>query len=172
MYAMVYDFRLATECDAAYIWEILEKAIQRRKESGSEQWQDGYPNPEVITHDIARKKGYILTENDCLVGYVSVAINEEPEYVRLRGKWLTNEGFVVFHRLAVAESHLGKGCANQIFKWIEEFAKNRAIKSIKADTNFDNIPMLRLFDKHGYVYCGEVSFRGSPRRAYEKLLHF
>ncbi len=38
------------------------------------------------------------------------------------------------------------------------------------DTNFDNTPMLRILEKLGYTYCGEVYFRGSARRAYEKVL--
>jgi hypothetical protein len=28
--------------------DILQQAIARRKADGSNQWQDGYPNPEVI----------------------------------------------------------------------------------------------------------------------------
>jgi hypothetical protein len=39
-----------------------------------------------------------------------------------------------------------------------------------VDTNFDNLPMLNIFEKLGYTYCGEVYFRGSARRAYEKVL--
>ena len=78
--------------------------------------------------------------------------------------------FVVFHRVAIAETHLGKGFAKVLFTFIEEFAKDNNILSVKADTNFDNGAMLSLFDKSGYVYCGEVHFRGSPRKAYEKVL--
>ena len=44
------------------------------------------------------------------------------------------------------------------------------VYSIKVDTNFDNVPMLRILDKLGYVYCGEVFFRGSARKAFEKVL--
>ena len=40
----------------------------------------------------------------------------------------------------------------------------------KLDTNFDNAPMLKILDKLGYTYCGEVFFRGSARKAFEKIL--
>jgi hypothetical protein len=30
--------------------------------------------------------------------------------------------------------------------------------------------MLRVLEKLGYVYCGEVYFRGSARKAFEKKL--
>ncbi|CAM3604609.1 N-acetyltransferase domain-containing protein [Pontibacter korlensis] len=97
-------------------------------------------------------------------------INDEPEYARIEGKWLTNDDFVVVHRVAISEKHLGKGLAKKIFGFIEDFARSNNIYSIKADTNFDNMAMINTFEKLGYVYCGEVYFRGSPRRAYEKVL--
>ena len=76
----------------------------------------------------------------------------------------------MFHRVAVAETLLGKGVAKELFLHIEEFAREHGIKSIKADTNFDNKPMLFLFDKFKYSNCGDVTFRGSVRMAYEKVL--
>jgi hypothetical protein len=39
-----------------------------------------------------------------------------------------------------------------------------------VDTNFDNVPMLKIFNKLGYVYCGEVLLMGAPRKAYEKVI--
>jgi hypothetical protein len=58
-----------------------------------------------------------------------------------------------------------------MLKNIEDFALSNNIFSVKADTNFDNIAMMKIFENLGYTYCGEVYFRGSPRKAYEKVLH-
>lgn len=163
-------FRKALSEDASIIWEILQGAIARRKADGSYQWQDGYPNPTVVAKDIESGSGYVLTQGEEVIAYVAILINDEPEYARLRGTWLTNGDFVVFHRVAVAEAQLGTGLAQTVFHFIEEFARKHAISSIKADTNFDNYPMLRIFEKMGYTYCGEVTFRGTPRCAYEKVI--
>ena len=163
-------FKKATQADTSAIWDLLQGAIARRKADGSIQWQDGYPNPEVVANDIRKGAGYVLTQEGLIIGYVAILINDEPEYARLKGEWFTNGDFVVFHRVAVAETHLGKGVAKELFLHIEEFAREHGIKSIKADTNFDNKAMLYLFDKFQYSYCGEVTFRGTPRRAYEKVL--
>lgn len=152
------------------IWEILQQAIVRRKQDGSDQWQDGYPNPGVVRRDIEAGTGFVLTEQDTIVAYCAVLINDEPEYAKIKGKWLTDSDFVVVHRVAVAADFIGKGLAQAIFKYVEEFAVSNNIFSIKADTNFDNFAMIRTFEKLGYVYCGEVYFRGSPRKAYEKVL--
>lgn len=167
---MKIQFRKATLSDVPNIWQILQEAIALRKADDSNQWQDGYPNLEVVENDIAKNAGFVLEINKLVAGYVAILINDEPEYANLQGKWLTNDEFVVFHRLAVAKEFLGKGLARELFLQIETFARDHDINSIKADTNFDNDAMLHLFNKMGYQYCGEVYFRGSARRAYEKVL--
>ena len=166
----MHTFRKAQPNDLPQIWKIIQYAISRRKEEGSEQWQDGYPNPEVLRNDIDNGVGFVLVDADTITGYCAVMINDEPAYAVIEGKWLTNGDFVVFHRVAVSKDHLGKGLAKQLMKHIEAFALKNNIYSIKADTNYDNPAMLRVFESMGYVYCGEVYFRGSSRKAYEKLL--
>ena len=167
---MNYQFRKAKNSEATQIWNILKSAIKRRKVEGSNQWQDGYPNMEVVIKDIDSGEGFVLTENDNIIGYTAVLINNEPEYLNIEGKWLTNEDFVVFHRVAISEKYLRKGMAKKMMQSIEEYAFSNNIKSIKADTNYDNIPMLSLFEKLGYSLCGTVYFRNSPRKAFEKVL--
>lgn len=167
---MPYTIRLATIADVPQIWEVLQQAIARRKADGSNQWQDGYPNPEVITNDSNKGVGYVALHEARVVGYIAVLVNDEPAYAAIEGQWLTNSDFVVFHRIATADAYLGQGVAKALFTFLESFAKDQQIKSIKADTNFDNAAMLSLFEHYGYKYCGEVYFRGSPRKAYEKVL--
>jgi hypothetical protein len=149
-----YQFRKAQIDEIILIWDILTQAILRRKEDGSEQWQDGYPNPEVIQKDIQKEAGYVLTEGETIIGYCAVIINDEPEYSKIEGTWLTNDDFVVFHRLAISSTYLGKGLAKIITGLIENFAVSNKIFSVKADTNFDNLAMLKIFEKLGYSYCG------------------
>jgi GNAT superfamily N-acetyltransferase len=168
---MNYNFRKATFSDINPIWDILKQAIIRRKNDGSDQWQDGYPNPEVVKKDIEKDAGYVLTEGETIVGYIAVLINDEPAYENIEGEWLTNDDFVLFHRVAIAENYLGKGLAKMMINHIEDFAVENNIKSIKADTNFDNFAMLKIFEKLGYKYCGQVYLRGNPRKAFEKVLN-
>ena len=170
---MNYHFRKAEISESSRIWEILQQAIQRRKGDGSNQWQDGYPNLDIVKQDIEKGVGFVLTNRETIVGYSAVLINDEPEYDKIDGKWLSNGAFVVFHRVAISEECLGKGLAKKIIKSIEDFALDNKIYSVKADTNFDNVAMMKTFEKCGYSYCGEVSISGSPRKAYEKVFtHF
>jgi GNAT superfamily N-acetyltransferase len=165
-----YTFRKAIQEEKAAIWSLLQQAIKRRKEDGSNQWQDGYPNEAIVANDIKNALGYVLIDQEKIIGYSAIIINNEPEYEKIIGKWITNNDFVVVHRIVIAEEYLGQGLSKTILKHIEDFALKNKINSIKVDTNFDNFAMMKVFESLGYVYCGEVFFRGSPRRAYEKVL--
>lgn len=167
---MNYLFRKAEMAETSEIWAILQQAIIRRKKDGSTQWQDGYPNLEMVKNDIEKENAFVLTKGRTIVGYCAIVINFEPEYQKIEGNWLTNSDFVVIHRLAISENHLGKNLSKTIIEGAEDFAKSNQIYSLKVDTNHDNIPMMKIFEKTGFIFCGIVHFRGSPRRAYEKLL--
>jgi RimJ/RimL family protein N-acetyltransferase len=167
---MNHNFRIAAISDIPQIWKILQQAIQRRKEDGSEQWQDGYPNLDVVQNDVEKGVGFVLTEGETIIGYSAVLINDEPAYEKIEGKWLTNGDFVVIHRIAISNNYLGKGLSKTIISSIEDFALNNNVHSIKVDTNFDNLAMMKIFEKLGYTLCGEVYFRGGARKAYEKVL--
>jgi GNAT superfamily N-acetyltransferase len=167
---MNYDFRQASASEVPQIWEIIQQAIVRRKNDGSQQWQDGYPNEDVIKQDITKGIGYVLIDDNIVAGYAAILFNDEPAYEQLKGTWLTNGDFAVVHRVAISDDYLGKGLAQKLFLFAEDLAKGNNVLSIKVDTNFDNIPMLKILEKLGYTYCGEVTFRGSFRRAFEKTL--
>lgn len=162
--------KLASIEDISTIWNILQQAIERRKADGSKQWQDGYPNPEVILSDIEKCVGYKLEKDNEIIGYCAIIINDEPVYAELDGEWLSNGDFIVYHRVAIADEHNGKGYAKAMFKLIEDVALEKGIKSLKVDTNFDNHAMLHLLKTQGYTYCGKVFFRDSERLAFEKLI--
>ena len=156
--------------EAEIIWQILQQAIERRRKDGSNQWQDGYPNQEVVKTDISLGKGYVLEIDNAIAAYAALVFNDEPAYNEIIGDWLTNDDFLVIHRVAVSDDFLGKGIAVLLFQKLEEFAKENQVFSIKVDTNFDNLAMLHILEKLDYQYCGEVYFRGSARKAFEKVL--
>jgi len=162
--------RKATFLESSVIWEILQQAIERRKQDGSEQWQNGYPNEQTVHKDISNGYAYVLVENDEIVAYAAIIFGIEPAYNDINGRWLTNGDYVAVHRVATSNTVKGKGVATYIFKQIEELCMEKKVFSIKVDTNFDNIPMLKILDRLNYMYCGEIFFSGAPRKAYEKVI--
>ncbi len=164
------DFRKATPEDIPAIWEILQQSIERRKNDGSTQWQDGYPNFSTVQTDVEKEQNYILTQNGKIAVTAAVIFNFEPTYDVIDGAWLTNGDFMVVHRVGVSEEFAGKGLAKYLFQILEDFALKNQTYSIKIDTNFDNVPMLKILEKLGYTYCGEIQVRDGKRKAFEKVL--
>jgi GNAT superfamily N-acetyltransferase len=164
------NLRLANPEDKNTIWEILQAAIEQRRKDGSEQWQNGYPNEQTVITDIQNGHGYVLVDNQAIIAYAAIIFGIEPTYTDIQGQWLSNGDYAVVHRVAIAEAHKRKGMGANLFLLIEELCVEKNIFSIKVDTNFDNVPMLRILDKLNYTYCGEIFFSGASRKAYEKLL--
>lgn len=170
---MFQKYRLDKACyqDSTAIWELLQEAILKRKEEGSDQWQNGYPNPEIINRDIENGYGYKVTDpqND-IVGYLAVIFDKEPAYEVPEANWLTYGPYVVIHRLAVSQTKHVKGLASWIMQEAEKIAIKGGRYSIKVDTNHDNQGMLRIFEKLQYTQCGRVYLSGGERIAFEKKL--
>jgi len=164
------EFRIATENDIPSIWKILRQAIERRKNDGSTQWQDGYPNLSTVQADVEKGQNYVLTQNGKIIVTAAVIFNDEPTYDVIDGAWLTHGDFMVVHRVGVSDEVAGKGFAKKLFTILEDFARENKIYSIKIDTNFDNIPMLKILEKLDYIYCGEIQVRDGARKAFEKVL--
>lgn len=163
-------FRPAVETDTARILEIIRQAQAQMRALGSTQWQDGYPAQSDIAADIAHGYGRVLCNpSGGVIAYGAVCFDGEPAYDKLEGEWLTNEPYVVVHRLAVADGEKGRGVAAEFMRRTTTLAQERGVGSFRVDTNFDNRYMLRLLDTMGFVYCGKISYRSGERLAFEKL---
>ncbi|MCX8532562.1 GNAT family N-acetyltransferase [Chryseobacterium luquanense] len=163
-------FRKADTTDINIIWKIIQQSIERRRVDGSAQWQNGYPNLQTVESDVSKEFGYVLTVDGEVAVFVALIFNDEPAYSSIEGEWLTNGEFVVVHRVAVSEDFAGQGLAKKLFDYIEDFTKSQNVSSIKVDTNYDNLAMLKILESKGYSYCGEVFLAGGVRKAFEKVL--
>src|SRR3982751_3900611 len=94
--------RKAASSELPAIWEILQQAIEQRKQDGSDQWQNGYPNEQTVHDDIAKGYAYVLTDNNVIVAYTAIIFGVEPAYNDIQGSWLTNDDYVAIHRVATS----------------------------------------------------------------------
>lgn len=165
-----FSLQPADLAQAEAIWAIIRQAIERRRQDGSDQWQNGYPNPEIIRRDIEAGHGFVLMADEEIAVYGALIFNDEPAYNDIEGQWLTTGDFLVVHRVAVEECFHGRGLVQAFFAAAEDYARRHGVFSVKVDTNFDNAPMLHILQRLGYTYCGEVFLVGAPRKAFEKIL--
>lgn len=163
-------FRKAQPADTVRIWEILQQAIKRRGEDGSHQWQDGYPNLQIVQKDIGQQVGYVGMLDGNIAVYTALIFNDEPTYEIIDGAWLSEGDFLVIHRVAVANEYIGRGLGKAVFIFAESVARQHSVFSIKVDTNYDNAGLLAILRSQNYHYCGEISVRNTPRKAFEKIL--
>ncbi len=152
------------------IMEIVEQARLLLRQSGSPQWQNGYPQAADIENDCRRSAAYVMVDGDEVVAYGAVIFTGEEAYDAIEGRWLSDRPYVVLHRLAVAQPQRGRGVATRFFEAVAQLAAERGVESFRVDTHEMNGIMRHILQKLGFAYCGTVWYDGSPRMAYERML--
>lgn len=166
------EFRKSQEKDIHKIMEIIKQAQDYFKENNIDQWQNNYPNDEVIKEDIKNNHSYVLVSNGEIVATSAVSFDGEETYNEIyEGSWITCDKYAVIHRIAVSDNHKGSGLSHRIVQCVEEMCREKNVFSIKVDTHKDNISMQNMLKKNGFKYCGIIHLSyGAERVAYEKIL--
>ena len=164
------ELKAATESDFQEIMRLINQAKAHLKKLNIDQWQDGYPNEDIIKKDINAKNAYVLTDKEKVIGYVCIAFGEDETYATIEGQWKSDQPYAVIHRMAIDDAFKGQGLSAHMFAFAEKLCKIKDIHSIKVDTHEKNLVMRHLITKNGYEYCGIVRFRNCERIAFEKLL--
>ncbi len=163
--------RQAVNKDIPRIMEIINDAKEFLKSQGIDQWQDGYPNEQVIENDILQNEFYVM-EDEEVVGCMALSFRGEDAYDVIEGQWLSKGKFGVIHRIAVDNKLKGKRLANQFLQFSEKVALELNINSIKIDTHPKNLSMQKWIKNNGFTECGTVYMRDNALRiAYEKILN-
>ena len=166
--------RLAETCDYDAILSLIGRARAAIRSLGIDQWQDGYPEPELIAEDIALRRGWVFADGEAVAGYAVLLAGREPIYDALEGAWRTRgDCYLTIHRMAIDDGYRGTGLSVRILSFAEELARSQDLASVRADTHRGNLAMRGLLQKCGYALCGEVRYdvtAGDPLRvAYEKV---
>ena len=124
------NFRKSNENDINKIMEMIEEAKEYFKSNNIDQWQDGYPNYQVILDDINKGYSFVFIENDNIVASVAVSFEGKNTYDKIyEGQWLSIQSYCVIHRLVVDSRLKGNGISSKIIKKIEEQAKELDLKT-------------------------------------------
>ena len=164
-------FQRASADQVDEILVVIEHAKRQLATSGSDQWQDGYPNRASIEEDIRHKWGYVLTTpQHQIAAYGAIVFDGEQAYNDLEGSWTTDQNYVVVHRLAVAEGMKHRGIASEFMRRTETLASSKGIHAFRIDTHQLNVIMLQLLQRFGFTYCGIVRYGTGIRKAFEKTI--
>lgn len=183
----MFKFRKSNFSDIEEILKIIEKAKIELKKLEIDQWQKGYPDRKAVENDVKRNISYVIEEIDenkretenkisrKVVGTIALSPEREESYSKIKGKWITDDDYMVIHRLAVDSDVKNKGLGTKILEFSERVCIENKILSLKADTHENNEPMKRLLTKNGFSYCGLIYLDSGPdfgakRIAYEKII--
>ena len=174
------NIRATTPKDIDAVMAIIEEARGTIAALGIDQWQNGSPNRAMITEDMARGQGRVVTDDDgAIIGTFALIYTGEPTYDAIYGGgWgaadKASDGsvaYIAIHRVAISVARRGKGVSSAIISYAEEFARILGKTSLRIDTHEGNVVMRRMLTKHGFVHRGTIYLKtGDPRVDYEKVL--
>lgn len=140
--------------------------------NGIYQWNEHYPSVTAFEKDIERDELFVLEMGEEIVGTIVISTLIDEEYVSV--KWLTpNSNSVYIHRLSVDPSKQGKGHAQQLMDFAEDYAKENSFTSVRLDTFSQNKRNQRFYEKRGYERLEDIFYPNQskhPFHCYELLL--
>lgn len=148
---------------------LIEAGKTLLKMRGIRQWDDTYPDRSTILQDLNSGSGYLLKIGDEYAAYFSLT-GEEVAYRKIRGKWNCAGPYAVLHRLAIADSFVGKGVGDVVIEKSLAACRERGVTSLRTDTVQKNIFMRRLLERNGFLYAGIVDSHGLELVAYERYV--
>ena len=74
------EIRMAYPNEIKRIMEIIQDAKESLAQRQVDQWQDGYPDEEIIIEDILESRGYVAVEDQEVVAYAAVYKGNEVAY--------------------------------------------------------------------------------------------
>lgn len=166
--------RMTEEKDIPHVMEIIHMAQEQFCRMGIDQWQDGYPNEEVIRRDMDRRESYVAEKEETVIGTAAISMEKEENYEIIKnGEWLTGnrKNYAVIHRIATHNAYKRNGTADAFLRFAQQAALKKGKENIRIDTHPDNRIMQNWIRKNGFVYCGHIFLDdGALRYAYEKCL--
>lgn len=165
------EIRKAQSDEIGEIMDLISKCVQVMQAGGSDQWDESYPNREIIAADIDTGTLFVCLDNKAIAGIIVLDENQAEQYGAI--EWLQQQGpHLIMHRLAVHPEFQGKGIARQLIAFAEEHARHSGYSSIRMDTYAKNERVLKIYPSLGYVQRGEIHFPGRVAAfpVFEKVL--
>lgn len=155
---MEITFTLARESDLPAIWELYQAGIRGLRDHGILQWDERYPDQDILREDVSKGEMYLGWQSGKLVG--AYVLNQECDPQYESGSWkYPQEPFQVVHRLCVHPLYQGQGIARQIMEHIEETVRAAGIRVMRLDVFSCNPRALALYENLGYCRRGYADWR-------------
>ncbi|MDO4912515.1 MAG: GNAT family N-acetyltransferase [Lactobacillus sp.] len=151
--------RRANQADLTEIMRIINDCKQMLKNAGSSQWQNGYPDEDIILADINANYGWVLVADGKTAGYLAACPGIEPTYQEIDGEWSNNtDPYVTIHRLAIHSDFRGQHLSSLFLSNMTSVMYETGERNFRIDTGRKNIIMQKLVQGLGFEQKGFIKF--------------
>jgi len=149
--------RLATAKDIDTLIGITKACANYMISKGIYQWNEHYPSKAAFIKDLERNELYLILVKNRVIGCIVISEFMDQEYVPIT--WLTPNGKNLYiHRLAIHPDYQGKGYAQQLMGFAENFALENQYASVRLDTFSQNKRNQKFYELRGYKRLGNIYF--------------
>ena len=163
--------RKANIFDLSNIMLVYKSCVNGMLENDIDQWDDTYPNSNIIHKDIKAKTYFLAEMKGEVIGGINIDRNQDPSYLMIDWKDKSNQ-FLVVHRLAVKKEKWGNKVGALLMKFTEKLAVKKKYKSIRLDTYSGNPQAIYFYKKLGYNKLGNINLKPNKNKYYcfEKII--
>ena len=119
--------RKANITDLGSIMLMYKSCVKGMLKNGIDQWDENYPNADIIRADIKVRTYFIAELNGEIVGGINLDENQDPTYLNIGWEDKTNS-FLVVHRLGVKEKNWGDGIGKDLMIFTEKLVMEKDLK--------------------------------------------
>jgi len=163
--------RKAEISDLENIMLMYKSCVAGMVENGIDQWDETYPNDEIISEDLNVGTYYVAEMNETIIGGINIDKNQDDTYLSLDWKD-KSDSFLVVHRLGVKEEFWNKKIGKDLMLFTEKLVIERGLKSIRLDTYSGNPKAMEFYRRLGYTEIGTIDLKPDKDKYYcfEKII--
>jgi ribosomal protein S18 acetylase RimI-like enzyme len=163
--------RKANKSDLDNIMLMYKSCVKGMLANDIDQWDENYPNAEVIMEDLIAQTYFVAIENTIIIAGINIDQNQDDTYLAIDWQDKKNQ-FLVVHRLAVKVEFWKKGIGKKLMIFAENLVVEKGLKSIRLDTYSGNPKAMEFYINLGYHQLGHIYLKEGKNEYYcfEKII--
>jgi ribosomal protein S18 acetylase RimI-like enzyme len=163
--------RKANKADLDNIMKMYKSCVTGMIENGIDQWDETYPNNEIISEDLNVGTYYVSEIDGTIIGGINIDKNQDDTYLAL--DWEDkSDSFLVVHRLGVKEEFWNNKIGKDLMLFTEKLVIETGMKSIRLDTYSGNPKAMEFYRRLGYRELGTIDLKPNKDKyhCFEKII--
>ena len=163
--------RKANKADLDNIMLMYKSCVKGMLTNNIDQWDESYPNTEVIMGDLIAQTYFVAIENEIIIAGINIDQNQDDTYLAMDWKDKINQ-FLVVHRLGVKEEFWNKKIGKELMLFTENLVIEKGLYSIRLDTYSGNPKAMEFYRRLGYSELGTIDLKPDKDKyhCFEKII--